>query len=111
IWRNGEGTVARLAETNGVFSGLGDVGAFAKYRVFKFGTDLPDPGGLAVLVNMRLPTGDRDNLRGLGITRTLASFVASGRMGRIQPHANAGYEWWSKGVDVFTNAARTSSVT
>ena len=111
IWRNGEGTVARLAETNSVFSGLGDVAAFAKYRVLKFGTDLPDPGGLAVLVNMRLPTGDRDNLRGLGVTRTLASFVASGRMGRIQPHANAGYEWWSKGVDVFTNAARTSSVT
>ncbi len=85
--------------------------ALVKYRVLKFGTDLPDPGGLAVLVNMRLPTGDRDNLRGLGITRTLASVVASGRIGRIQPHANAGYEWWSKGVDVFTNFARTSSVT
>ena len=102
--RNGEGTVVRLAEGNGVFAGLGDVAALAKYRFLSFGSGLPDPGGVAVVMNMRLPTGDRDNLRGLGITRTLGSVVVSGGKGRLRPHANAGYEWWSKGIDVATDS-------
>ena len=102
--RNGEGTVVRLAEGSGMFAGIGDVGALAKYRLVKFGKGLPDPGGVALVMNMRLPTGSRDNLRGLGINRTLASVVASGGKGRLRPHANAGYEWWSKGVDVPTDA-------
>jgi hypothetical protein len=113
LLQDGEGTVVRLAEGGGIFSGLGDIAALAKYRFMRFGssTSLTDPGGLAVVMNMRLPTGDRDNLRGLGITRTLASIVASGRMGRIQPHANAGFEWWSKGVDVVTDFTQNTSVT
>lgn len=98
---NGSGTVARLAETDTVFSGIGDVAAIAKYRVVRFGgADLPDPGGIALLVNMRLPTGSRDNLRGLGVTRTLAGVIVSFGRGRIRPHATAGFEAWSKGVDV-----------
>ena len=97
---NGNGTLARLAETNTVFSGIGDVAGIAKYRVVKFkGPDLPDPGGIAVLLTMRLPTGDRDNLRGLGVTRTLVSAVASGGRGRFRPHGSAGFEFWSKSVD------------
>ena len=49
---------------------------------------------------MRLPSGDPDNLRGLGITRTLASVVFSSGKGRFRPHANGGYERWSKGLDL-----------
>ena len=109
--RNGEGVVTRLAEGGGVASGIGDVSALAKYRLHKFGTGLIDAGGLAVVVNMRLPTGKRDNLLGLGINRTLASFVASGKVGRLQPHANAGYEWWSKGITLVADAARGTKVT
>ena len=37
------------------------------------GPDVPDPGGIAINVVTRLPTGSFDNLRGLGVTRTLAS--------------------------------------
>jgi hypothetical protein len=107
---SGDGTLVRLAETNGIFSGIGDVSALAKFRFVKFkGPDLPDPGGVALLVNMRLPTGDRDSLRGLGITRTLVSVVASGGRGRLRPHANAGFEFWSKGVEVATNLAPRES--
>lgn len=109
--RRADGVVPRLAEAAGVFDGLGDVAGLVKYRVFKFNDDLIDPGGLAVVVNMRLPTGNKDNLLGLGITRTLVSFVASGRMGRIQPHANGGYEWWNKGVDVSTSFSSNAKVT
>jgi hypothetical protein len=109
--RRADGVVPRLAEAAGVFKGLGDVAGLVKYRFFKFNDDLIDPGGLAVVVNMRLPTGNKDNLLGLGVTRTLVSFVASGRMGRIQPHANGGYEWWNKGVDVSTSFSSSSKVT
>ena len=74
---NGSGTLVRGAEGSGTFGGLGDVAALAKYRLTRFGTGLPDPGGIAVAVNMRLPTGDRQALRGLGVYRTLASLVVS----------------------------------
>jgi hypothetical protein len=111
--KDGEGTAVRLAAGSGVFAGLGDVAALAKYRLVKFGgvDELPDPGGVSVVVNMRLPTGDRENLRGLGVTRTLASLVASGGKGRIRPHANGGFEFWSKGVEVATSFTQNTTVT
>src|SRR5262249_4227172 len=65
---NGEGNVARLAETNSVYSEIGDIAALAKYRFYKFKeSGLLDPGGMAVIFSMRLPTGDPDNLLGLGL--------------------------------------------
>lgn len=103
---NGLGVNTRLAQSTGIFSGLGDVGAMAKYRFHKFSSDgLADYGGVALSVNMRLPTGDKDNLRGLGINRTLVSLIASRNSGRFQPHANGGFEVWSKNLDITTNAA------
>lgn len=86
---------------SGSEAGLGDVALMAKYRFLRFGPKnaAPDPGGIAALVTTRLPTGDVPNLRGLGVTRTMASIVASFGTGRIHPHVNAGYEWWSKAVD------------
>ena len=96
----GNNVVARSAKGTGVFTGVGDIAAVAKYRFMKFGDELPDPGGIAALVTMHLPTGDKENLRGLGVNRTGVTIVGSGRMGRLQPHANFGYEWWSDGVDV-----------
>src|SRR5690242_695751 len=50
---NGGGVDTRLAQTTSIFSGIGDVSALAKYRFYKFkGGDMPDPGGIALLVNM-----------------------------------------------------------
>lgn len=98
---NASGVDTRLAQTDGVFSGVGDVSALAKFRVFRFsGTGITDPGGVALLVNVRLPTGSRDNLRGLGVTRALLGGVFSRDTGRIRPHANAGFEYWSKGLEL-----------
>ena len=100
---NGSGVVTRLAEGGGSFSGLGDISALAKYRFVRFGTELNDEGGVAALVNLRLPTGDKNSLRGLGVTRTLVAGVYSGTFGRIRPHVNGGFEVWSKGIQVPTN--------
>src|SRR5262249_10244056 len=84
-------------------SGLGDVQGIAKYRFYSFGTGQPDPGGLAAMVTMTLPTGDRDQLRGLGITRTLVSLIASSGQARFRPHGNVGFGYWSKGVGVISD--------
>jgi hypothetical protein len=92
-------------------SGLGDVQGIAKYRFHAFGTELPDPGGLALMVTMTLPTGDKDNFLGLGVTRTKLSFIASGGQGRLSPHANVGFEYWSKGLSVASDASPGTTVT
>jgi hypothetical protein len=97
---NGVGTEVLNASGGGSASGLGDVAAMLKYRLHSFGDTQPDPGGLALLGIMRLPTGDQDNLRGLGVTRTLVSLVYSSGQGRFRPHVNGGFEAWSDGVDL-----------
>ena len=108
---NGNGVDTRLAQTTSIFSGIGDVSALAKYRFYKFkGQDMPDPGGVALLVNMRLPTGSRQNLRGLGVTRTLIGVVYSSGTTRVRPHASAGFEFWSKSVDITGNPGQTISI-
>jgi hypothetical protein len=104
---NANGDVILRATGSGVSSGLGDIAAFAKYRFFSFGQESPDPGGLAVLASVRFPTGDSANFRGLGVTRTLVSFIASSGTGKIRPHVNAGYEWWSDGIQVQTDFSKT----
>jgi hypothetical protein len=106
---NGEVTNDVLARVAGEGSstGLGDLGLSAKYRFFRFGSAPPpdaplepDPGGLAVMATVRLPTGSRENLRGLGVTRALVSVIASTGQRRFRPHVNAGFEWWDKGIDI-----------
>jgi hypothetical protein len=108
---DGSGNLLTYAQASGASKGLGDISGLAKYRIYSFGTGQPDPGGLAVMATMRFPTGDKDNLRGLGITRTLLSFIASSGQGRYRPHANVGYEWWSKGVSVTSDYAQNGTVT
>jgi hypothetical protein len=95
------------AEGAGVSSGLGDIAVSGKFRFLRFGATPPpdaplepDPGGLALLVTMRLPTGSRENLRGLGMTRAMGSLIVSSGKGRFRPHANVGYEWWEKAIDM-----------
>jgi hypothetical protein len=89
---------------NASAGGLGDVAIFGKYR---FWTLRPDSavgeelqGGVAAAVTLRLPTGDADNLVGLGVTRGLFSLVGSTTIGRISPHVNIGYEVWSGDVNI-----------
>jgi hypothetical protein len=109
---NGSGVDTRLAQTTSIFSGLGDLSAMAKYRFVKFNKaqQMPDAGGNALLVNMRQPTGSRDNLRGLGVTRTLIGGVYSSGTSIIRPHAGAGFEFWSKSLDVAGNNGQTVSI-
>ena len=54
---NGVGDVVVAAKGGGTAAGVGDIAAVLKYRFYSFGDDLPDPGGLALLATMRMPTG------------------------------------------------------
>jgi hypothetical protein len=75
-------------------SGLGDIALVGKYRFWR-----QKDGGLAAGLELRLPTGDTNELRGLGVTRTLVSAIWS-RGGTVSPHANIGYEIWSNDVPI-----------
>ncbi len=104
-----DNVVSLNATGGGIASGLGDVGVTVKYRFLKFGKEQPDPGGVAFMLRGRFPTGDADNLRGLGITRVLGSFIFSSGTGKFRPHANAGFEWWEKGITVPTGLTAYST--
>ena len=79
------GTEILTTQGGGTSSGLGDIAAILKYRLLSFGDTQPDPGGLALLGIMRLPTGDKESLRGLGVTRTLVTRLPSGQEIRPMP--------------------------
>lgn len=104
------GIVHVRTAAKGVGSGLGDVAVHSKFRLARFGEGEPDPGGIALLGTVRLPTGDRENLRGLGITRVMAAVAASTGRGRFRPHANAGFEVWSKGLSIPGATASNPSI-
>jgi hypothetical protein len=108
---NGRGDILTYATGNAQASGLGDIAGLVKYRFYSFGSGQPDPGGLAVMATLRFPTGSTESLRGLGVTRTMLTFIASGGQGRFRPHANAGYEYWSSGVSVASDATPGTNVT
>jgi len=84
-------------------SGLGDIGVTGKYRLAKFGEGQPDPGGIAFMLTTRLPTGNRENFRGLGITRVQGTLIGSGGVGKFRPHGQVGFDWWEKGLEVDTD--------
>ena len=108
--RNGSGAITTFASGPALSTGLGDVAGSATYRGAACGSGPPDPGGLAVMATVRLPTGSRDSLRGLGVTRTLISLIASSGQRRFRPHANAGFGYWSKGVTVTSDESPNQSV-
>ncbi len=99
---DGNQRVLVRAEGAGTSTGLGDIAVTGKYRLTGAGEGPPDPGGLAVIGTARMPTGDRDNFRGLGITRLLGSVVYSSGKGRFRPHGNAGFEYWTDSLDALT---------
>jgi hypothetical protein len=98
------------AAGGGISTGIGDVAVQGKVRLLKFGKKpapdapvQPDPGGLAIVETIRLPTGSTENLRGLGVTRALSTLVFSAGKGKFKPHASVGYEFWDKGIDVVSD--------
>jgi hypothetical protein len=77
-------------------SGLGDVAVRGKLRLHT-----TEQGGVALGVDLRLPTGDQAAMLGAGVTRTLVSGIWSSTIGGLAPHASAGFEYWSDPFEIF----------
>jgi hypothetical protein len=104
---------------SGSASGLGDIAVRAKWNFYRV-----SGGGLAAGFELRAPTGDEENLLGLGTTQAKLSFIASTSWGRMSPHFNLGYKFSGDppeslsqvsypelvGVDAPTNPSRTEEV-
>jgi hypothetical protein len=84
---------AKVSTESGSASGLGDVLLRGKLRVLESAG-----GGLALGADVRLPTGDKDNLLGTGATQAKASLIYSADFGRVSPHINVGYTYSSGSV-------------
>lgn len=85
------------ATSSGSASGIGDVALRLKAA-------LPSSGrvALALLADVRLPTGNEDNFLGAGKTSVRALAIASARYGNFAPHANVGF--WVRSTTSQTNA-------
>jgi hypothetical protein len=77
-------------------SGIGDVAVRGKVRLHEQGQ-----GGVALGVDLRLPTGDPEAMLGAGVTRTLVSGIWSTTIGALAPHASVGFEYWSNPFRAF----------
>ena len=74
----------------GEAAGIGDVALRSKLRLVE-----QDGGGVALGLDLRLPTGDKEALLGAGVTRALISGIWSASIGSFAPHASGGFEYWS----------------
>lgn len=80
------GTTLMQAEAVASASGLGDVIVRVKHNTVRRGAS-----GLGVAAEIRLPTGDPDNLLGAGETVLVPRIIGSFETDRVGIHANAGY--------------------
>ena len=86
----------QTAEGSASAQGLGDVALRGKIRLHERGQ-----GGVALGVDLRLPTGDASAMLGAGVTRTLVSGIWSTTVGSLAPHASVGFEYWSNPFRAF----------
>ena len=80
------GTALTQAEALASASGIGDVILRVKHNSIRRGAS-----GLAFAAEVRLPTGDPDNLLGAGETVFVPRLIGSYESNRIGVHANMGY--------------------
>ncbi|MEM1249817.1 MAG: hypothetical protein AAGK22_25810 [Acidobacteriota bacterium] len=81
--------------TSDTASGLGDVLVRGKYTLAR-----SEGAAFAVALDLRLPTGDEEDLLGSGATQAKLFFISSGQFGRFSPYANFGYTSSSGGSDL-----------
>ncbi len=90
VHRFENGQISRTVTERARAQGLGDIVARAKWRFFE-----RDGSGLAAGVDVRLPTGDSEQLLGAGGVQTKLLFIGSMTSGAFAPHVNLGYTFSS----------------
>jgi hypothetical protein len=76
----------------GSATGIGDIVLRGKYNFLKI-----EGGGLAAALDLRLPTGDEEELLGSGAAQAKVFLIASTERGMFSPHANIGYTFSGEG--------------
>jgi hypothetical protein len=95
---DGLGQTTKVTTASGTATGIGDIVLRTKYRFADWAH-----GGLAGDVDVRLPSGDKENLLGTGAVQTKVLLIASGEFSRVAPHLNLGY--------TFSSGSLSSSLT
>jgi hypothetical protein len=80
------GNVIPGTPVSGEASGIGDIILRGKYNFLK-----RTGGGLAALVDWRVPTGDEEDFLGVGGSQLKLQLAGSTAVGRIAPHVNVGF--------------------
>jgi hypothetical protein len=74
--------------STGSASGIGDIVLRTKYNILPAGLGNT---GLSVAMDLRLPTGDEEELLGIGTTQGKFFLILSSERERISPHVNVGF--------------------
>ena len=77
----------------GNYSGIGDILIRTKVNLSR-----TPRGGVGAALDLRLPTGDEENLAGIGETQAKLYGIAAVQAGPVSPHVNAGYTFSSGDV-------------
>lgn len=83
---HGQNVSESIFSESGDATGIGDLVVRSKYNFLTRGDT-----GLSAAVDLRLPTGDADNLLGLGTTQAKLYLIWSQNHERLSPHVNIGY--------------------
>lgn len=80
------GQTTRSLSQSGSKTGIGDILFRSKYRFYE-----APGGGMAVGVDLRLPSGDAENLLGTGAAAVTGTLIGSSVHGRVAPHFNVSF--------------------
>ncbi len=89
-----DGSTTLTARASDEATGLGDILLRAKYNFCRFCRQ--QPLALAAALDLRLPTGDEDDLLGTGAAQVSPFFIASAAVFGFAPHVNVGFTLSSK---------------
>lgn len=94
-----QNSTRNVFHTSNSSSGIGDIVLRGKATAYR-----GERAGLAVGLDLRVPTGDELNFRGSGAFG-VRPFIAASYRARVSPHVNLGYEW--NGQSVLAGDIRT----
>ena len=86
------GSTSAVSTNSASATGIGDVIIRAKWHAFDSSTSVIDG---ALITQATLETGDEDDLLGSGSNAFFVGAVASANLGKINPHINVGYEYFT----------------
>ena len=99
------GATLAQASASATASGVGDLAVRGKYVLFS-----EDGAGVAAAAELRLPTGDRENLLGAGRAGYRISALASYEPSRFAVHANVGVAGGGVSNEVTLGAAALAAI-